>query len=157
MPGYIYVVRMADGVYKVGRTEQDYGLDLKRFRAYPRDATVVYVRECGPDVVSLETQILKKFREAFLKHLRGAEYFTGPSPPRDMIRIINEVMDFDSQYEFFKGLEKGPEFWTPLVFLQARFDAFCRERGWPKKALDVSTVHEARGDFLECAVVVGVK
>jgi hypothetical protein len=30
MPGYIYLIMMADGVYKVGRTQQDYGLRLSR-------------------------------------------------------------------------------------------------------------------------------
>jgi hypothetical protein len=35
MPGYIYLIMMADGVYKVGRTHQDYGNHLKRLKSYP--------------------------------------------------------------------------------------------------------------------------
>ena len=157
MPGYIYLIMMADGVYKVGRTQQDSGLDLKRFKAYPRDSTVVFVRSCSEyDVIRYETQVLKRFREEFGKHGRGAEYFAkGPEGP--MIRAMNEIMDVEPQNEFFKRLEKGPEFWTPLSFLQVRFDTFCRGHRYAPRPLDVDTVFERRGCLLECEIVDGVR
>jgi hypothetical protein len=153
---YIYLIMMADGVYKVGRTEQDFGLDLKRFKSYPRDSTVVFVRMCSEfDVIRYEAQILKKFREEFGKHPRGAEYFIkGPEGP--MIRMINEIMDVEPQAEFFKGLEKGPELWVPYSFLQSRFEKFCRANKYALRPLDVKTVFERRGCLLECELVLGV-
>ena len=157
MTAYIYLVRMADGVYKVGRTEQDFGLDLKRFKSYPRDATVIFVRSCSElDVNRYETQVLKKFRTEFGKHPRGAEYFIGGKEGH-MIRTINEILDVEPQAEFFKGLEKAPEFWVPYSFLQGRFETFCRAKGFAKRPLDVETVFARRGCLLECEIVDGVK
>ena len=163
MVAYLYLVRMADGVYKVGRTQQDSGLDLKRFKAYPRDATVVFVRACSEyDVIRFETQVLKRFRKEFGKHVRGAEYFaqgatTHAKTERHMILAMNEIMDVEPQNEFFAGLEKGPEFWTPLSFLQARFDTFCRGHRYAPRPLDVDTVFARRGCLLECEIVDGVR
>lgn len=153
---YIYLIRMADGVYKVGRTEQDFGLDLKRFKSYPRDSTIVFIRICSElDVIRYETQILKRFRETLGCHSRGKEYFAkGPEGP--MIRTINEIMDVEPQTEFFKGLEKGPELWVPYTFLQDRFEKFCRAHKYALRPLDVETVFERRGCLLECELVLGV-
>jgi len=161
---YVYLIRMADGVYKVGRTEQDFGLDLKRFKSYPRDSTVVFIRMCSElDVNRYESKIIKKFRETFGKHPRGAEFYQpkGPEvslvpPSLYMIRTINEIMDVEPQTEFFKGLEKGPELWAPYAFLQARFDTFCRANKYALRPLDVDSVLEARGNLSECDIVEGV-
>lgn len=156
---YIYLVRMADGVYKVGRTEQDFGLDLKRFRAYPRDATVIFIRTCSElDVTRYETQILRTLKDTCGFHPRGKEYVLpkGPRVVSCLVRIINDIMDSDPQTEFFKTLAHGPDRWTPLVFLQARFDIFCRSHRYTPRPLDVETVFEARGCVQACELVEGV-
>ena len=156
MVAYIYLVQMADGVHKAGRTEQDFGLDLKRFKSYPRDATVLFIRTCSElDVQRYETKILKNFRTKFGKHPRGSEYFQGDE--RYMIRTINDIMNSDPQAEFFETLEKGPEFWIPFVFLQAHFDTFCRVHGYAKRFLDVDTVCETRDGLVDCDIVEGVR
>lgn len=156
MPGYIYLVMMADGVYKVGRTQQDYGLDLKRFKAYPRDATIVFVRECSElDVNRFETKILKTLKEELGKHPRGSEYFVGSS--RFMILTINDILDADPQAEFLQTLEYGDDFWIPFDFLQVRFNTFCRVKGYPKRLLTVKSVVETREGLGECEIVRGVR
>ncbi len=91
MPGYIYLIRMADGVYKVGRTTQEYGPNLGRLQSYPKDSTVVYIRTCEHDIVVVERYIIRAFRTTFGKHPRGNEYFVGSEP--EMIRIINTKID----------------------------------------------------------------
>ncbi len=90
MPGYIYLIMMADGVYKVGRTFQEYGPRLNRFTAYPGDSELVYVRKCE-DANKFETLILRKCRERFGCHRRGSEYFEGPE--NEFISIIDEVFN----------------------------------------------------------------
>jgi hypothetical protein len=89
MPGYIYLIMMADGVYKVGRTQQDYGTHLKRLKSYPPDSQIVYVRKVQGDVVSIEGEIIGMFRSEFVKHIRGNEYFTGDE--NRMVDIIHGV------------------------------------------------------------------
>lgn len=89
MPGYIYLIMMADGVYKVGRTQQDYGTHLKRLKSYPPDSQIVYVSKVQGDVVSIEGEIIGMFRSEFVKHIRGNEYFTGDE--NRMVDIIHGV------------------------------------------------------------------
>lgn len=89
MPGYIYLIMMADGVYKVGRTQQDYDNHLKRLKSYPPDSQIVYVRKVQGDVVSIEGEIIGMFKKEFGKHIRGNEYFTGDE--NRMIELIHEV------------------------------------------------------------------
>jgi len=91
MPSYIYLVKMADSVYKVGRTDQEFGPNLRRLQSYPKDSTVVYTRTCEHDVVIAEGHIVQAFREAFGKHPRGNEYFVGSEP--EMVRLINSKID----------------------------------------------------------------
>jgi hypothetical protein len=91
MPGYIYMIMMADGVYKVGRTNQEYGTHLKRLKAYPGDSVIVAVQKVWDDVV-VEKEVLRRCREAFGGHPRGQEYFTGPE--REFVKIIHECIDF---------------------------------------------------------------
>ena len=91
MPGYIYLIMMADGVYKVGRTKQDYGTTLKRLRVYPGDSVIVMVQKVYDDVV-VEKEVLRRCREKFGPHLRGREYFIGSET--EFINIIHECMNF---------------------------------------------------------------
>jgi hypothetical protein len=91
MPGYIYLIMMADGVYKVGRTKQDYGTTLKRLRAYPGDSVIVMVQKVYDDVV-VEKEVLRRCRLAFGVHPRGLEYFKGLED--DFMKIIYECKNF---------------------------------------------------------------
>lgn len=86
MPGYIYLIMMADGVYKVGRTRQDYGTHLKRLKSYPADSIIIYVRKTD-DECEVERRIIDTFVKKFGKHPRGFEYFIGDEC--EMIRIID--------------------------------------------------------------------
>jgi hypothetical protein len=88
MPGYIYLLRMADGVYKVGRTNQAYGMNIQRFKSYPADSTVCLVRKYNGKLPELEKFILVEFRRRFKQHPRGYEYFTGSED--NMINVIHE-------------------------------------------------------------------
>jgi hypothetical protein len=87
MPGYIYLIMMADGVYKVGRTQQEYGTHLKRLKAYPADSSIVYTRKVANEI-QCEKEVLRVFRREFGTHPRGHEYFKGDE--ERMIEIINE-------------------------------------------------------------------
>ena len=89
MPGYIYLIMMADGVYKVGRTEQSYGMNLQRFKKYPADSIVAFVRKYNGNLPELEKMIINEFHQRFKKHIRGHEYFTGVED--DMINVIHEL------------------------------------------------------------------
>ena len=91
MPGYIYLIMMADGVYKVGRTHQDYGPHLKRLKAYPGDSIIVTVQKVLDGGV-VEKEVLRRCRDAFGDHPRGHEYFNGTE--REFIKIIYECIDF---------------------------------------------------------------
>jgi len=91
MPGYIYLIMMADGVYKVGRTQQDYGTHLKRLKAYPGDSVIVTAQKVWDEVV-VENEVLRRCREAFGCHIRGREFFIGPE--KELIKIIYECIDF---------------------------------------------------------------
>ena len=104
MPGYIYLVRMADAVYKVGRTFQEYGPNLKRFKAYPRDATVVMVLEVQ-DYVAVEHEVLRRCLRAFGGHLRGREFFVGPES--EFINIIFQCMNVTAS-EIKREVPKPP-------------------------------------------------
>ena len=86
MPGYIYLIMMADGVYKIGMTAQTIGPSIKRLGAYPGDSRTVYVRWCEGDVSDMERRLIWEFRRRFGKHQRGNEYFVGPE--ETMIDII---------------------------------------------------------------------
>ena len=88
MPGYIYLIMMADGVFKVGRTNQACGMNIQRFKAYPADSTVCLVRKYNGKLPELERLILIEFGKQFKKHPRGYEYFTGRED--DMINVIHE-------------------------------------------------------------------
>ena len=88
MPGYIYLIMMADGVYKVGRTEQPCGMNLQRFKKYPADSMVAFVRKYNGNLPELEKMIITEFHQKFKKHIRGHEYFTGVEDY--MINVINE-------------------------------------------------------------------
>ena len=100
MPGYIYLIRMADGVYKVGRTQQDYGTHLKRLKSYPADSVIVYVRKVDNEQ-DIERVILAMFVQKFGKHPRGSEYFIGDE--KEMIRIIDSVLDPKISLEWWDG------------------------------------------------------
>ena len=88
--GYIYALKAADGIIKVGRTSQDYGPSIRRLRAYPGDSVLLYVRvsECED---LMESKILKRLRELYPRHSRGLEYVDAPED--EVIAIIESVFD----------------------------------------------------------------
>lgn len=91
MPGYIYLIMMADGVFKVGRTQQEYGNSLKRLKAYPGDSVITMVMKVRDEVV-VEKEVLRRCRLAFGVHPRGLEYFRGPED--EFMKIIYECRKF---------------------------------------------------------------
>lgn len=99
MGGYIYLIVMADNVYKIGMTKQAYGLKLERFKSYPADAKLIFVRRYGGKLAELEKMILVEFRKRFIQHTRGSEYFTGNED--EMVNVINNtfmyIRDRDAQ------------------------------------------------------------
>ena len=128
MGGYIYLIRMADGVYKVGRTFHSAGPRIRRLEDYPGDSRTVYVRYCD-DEIAAETIILKKFRTEFGSHLRGKEYFVGPE--KRFIDIISREIDgtasnkspLDSTDHTFRMNIRG--FLTPEDFMTLKKDVGC--------------------------------
>lgn len=133
--GYIYLIMMADGVYKVGRTEQEYGTTLKRFKSYPADSVITYVRKVQSDPVILENQIIEILRNEFGKHPRGNEYFVGDE--NRMIEIINGIVNVKPGTVFEKHplkrfIESGnivldPTTFCPLKLFIVRYKAWCRD------------------------------
>jgi hypothetical protein len=133
MPGYIYLLMMADGVYKVGRTEQEYGTHLKRLKSYPADSVIVYVRKVQ-DEVQYEKEILCVMRNEFGKHTRGHEYFIGDE--NRMIEIINGIVNIKPVSMFDKHpLKKfiesgdimlGPSKSCPLDVVIYKYKKWCR-------------------------------
>ena len=140
MPGYIYLIMMADGVYKVGRTAQDYGTTLKRLRAYPSDSVIVMVQKVYDDVV-VEKEVLRRCREKFGPHLRGREYFIGSET--EIINIIHECMNFQNQnptpnhvkteqssaeiYLMSKNLIIRHDLFAPLLVIEEEFEIYCSQ------------------------------
>ena len=67
---------MADGVYKVGRTSQDYGTHLKRLKAYPGDSVIsmvlkAFMREWDGGRVRFTTMfqnLRTRFPDVFFKY-----------------------------------------------------------------------------------------
>jgi hypothetical protein len=110
MPGYIYMIMMADNVFKIGMTKQQYGLKLERFKSYPVDANLIFVRRYGGKLPELEKMILVEFRKRFIQHTRGSEYFTGNED--EMVNVINNTFMYirdrdahDVEMEVEKHLE----------------------------------------------------
>jgi hypothetical protein len=97
MPGYIYLIRMADGVYKIGQTGQEIGPRIKRLGTYPGDSRVVTVVWYSGTVIDAERSILRQFRNLFGSHIRGREYFMGDE--KYMINIINTTCSGQSTYQ----------------------------------------------------------
>jgi hypothetical protein len=128
MPGYIYLIQMADGVYKVGRTQQEYGTHLKRLKSYPADSSIVYTRKVQGDVVCIEHRIIETFRKKFGKHPRGNEYFIGRES--EMIDIIHaEIGDENHPLKrFIKSNEVilAPSRSCPQIVFVRRFNQWCR-------------------------------
>jgi hypothetical protein len=88
--GYIYLLRMADGVYKVGRTSQETGPRIKRMLGYPGDCRIAIIRWTD-DNENCERKIISEFKNSFGGHIRGREYFLGNE--QNMINIINRNID----------------------------------------------------------------
>ena len=146
MPGYIYLIMMADGVYKVGRTQQDYGNSLKRLKAYPGDSIISMVLKVHDDVV-VEKEVLRRCRLAFGVHPRGLEYFKGPED--EFMKIIYECNNFTPSpkapkapkvpepYRRLNDVEKylrsrnpkhGQDLFVPLAVIECAYDDFCAGR-----------------------------
>ena len=88
--GYIYALKAADGIIKVGRTAQEYGPSIRRLRAYPGDSILLYVR-VSPCEDLMESKILKRLRDLYGPHPRGAEYFSAPED--EVIAVIESVFE----------------------------------------------------------------
>ena len=136
MPGYIYLIMMADGVYKVGRTQQVYGNYLRRLKSYPPDSQIVYVRRTDGDTLMIEREIIKAFQTEFGKHIRGREFFIGNDTR--MIQIIDAFLVFQYKREL-KPLEYfmvsdhikyGPDIFCPQCVFVSRFFQYCKENGF---------------------------
>lgn len=134
MPGYIYMIMMADGVYKVGRTQQDHGTYLKRLKSYPPDSQIVYIRRVQGDVMIIEAEIIEIFRNEFGKHPRGNEYFKGDE--NRMIEIIHELVSIPPQTRMDNHPLKrfiqsrfilDPSEAFPLQVLIRIYDMWCKQ------------------------------
>jgi hypothetical protein len=138
MPGYIYLIMMADGVYKVGRTQQDYGNSLKRLKAYPGDSIIAMVLKVHDDVV-VEKEVLRRCRLAFGVHPRGLEYFRGPED--EFMKIIYECKNFTARppplpvnygetavERYLHGLntELQDDLYAPLCVLEELYEWYCK-------------------------------
>ena len=136
MPGYIYLIMMADGVYKIGMTAQTIGPSIKRLGAYPGDSRTVYVRWCEGDVSDMERRLIWEFRRRFGKHQRGNEYFVGPE--ETMIDIITtfftdpehkkSVTCSLEQFLNSEFVNKGDDLCVPLNVFVSHYYLFCTER-----------------------------
>ena len=143
---------MADGVYKVGRTQQDYGNSLKRLKAYPGDSIIAMVLKVHDDVV-VEKEVLRRCRLAFGVHPRGLEYFRGPE--EEFMKIIYECKNFTPKapvpkapkvpkvpkgpepYRRLNDVEKylrshnpkhGQDLFVPLAVIEYAYEEFCEGR-----------------------------
>lgn len=90
---YIYLIREREfinknePVYKVGRTTQERGLTIERFKAYKKGSEIIFLKSvCTTKVNSMENVIKTLFNEKFKKHNDGTEYFIGS--PDEMCKII---------------------------------------------------------------------
>ena len=136
MPGYIYLIMMADNVYKVGRTFQEFGNHLKRLKSYPADSQIVYVRRTNGDAVVLEREIIKAFQTEFGSHPRGREFFTGNDTR--MVQIIDAFLVCQYKREFkplehfmvSEHLKYGSELFCPQRVFVARFFQYCKDNGF---------------------------
>jgi|APGre2960657444_1045066.scaffolds.fasta_scaffold166307_1 hypothetical protein len=137
MPGYIYLVKTSHDVYKVGRTEQESGLFLTRFQEYPKSSVLVYVRKYEGDLSTVETSIMRAFRNEFGQPVRGNEYFRGSE--NRMLEIIDEyVVDrtvslkpTDPVTLFIEQrCIKGEGLCVPLKVFFTEFKHFCKDDGF---------------------------
>ena len=135
MTGYIYLIMMADGVYKIGRTQQDYGLRLSRLDSYPRDSMIIYIRMFEHDIHLLEANLIRVFKKEFGSHQRGREYFTGDQSK--MISIMNSCIenhtdDYKHIEEFLNSpdIVHGPDLYVPLDAFERAYMRFCYKKGY---------------------------
>ena len=143
MVSYIYLIMMADGVYKVGRTQQDCGLRLSRFDSYPRDSMIIYIRMFEHDIHLLEANLIREFKKEFGSHQRGREYFTGDQGK--MVAIINSSIqnhmdDYRRIEEFLKSpdIVHGPDLYIPLGAFELAFMRFCHKKGYRRPMFNKS-------------------
>jgi len=90
---YIYLIREREfinkneQVYKIGRTTQEKGLTIERFKAYKKGSEIIFLKSVENTHVNTIENIIKKiFNEKFKKHNDGTEYFIGS--PDEMCKII---------------------------------------------------------------------
>lgn len=96
--GYIYLIRereMVDKnmeVYKVGMTTQEPNLTIQRLKSYKKESELVHLMEVNdPDITrAVEQGIVNIFKDTFIPHPDGNEYFEGDRAR--MISIICEVV-----------------------------------------------------------------
>jgi hypothetical protein len=145
MPSYIYLIMMADGVYKVGRTEQERGLRLSRLDSYPRDSMIIYIRVFEHDIHLLESNLIRLFKKEFGNHPRGREYFIGDKAK--MVSIIHECIenhmdDYRHIGEFLNSpdLVYGPDLYVPLGAFELAFMRFCHRKGYRRPMFNKSVM-----------------
>lgn len=145
MPGYIYLIMMADGVYKVGRTQQDYGL---RLDSYPRDSMIVYIRMFEHDIHLLETNLIRVFKKEFGDHPRGREYFIGDQAIMNSC-IENHTDDYRHIEEFMNSpdIVHGPDLCVPLDAFERAYMRFCYRKKYRtpmfnKSVMQILNIHE---------------
>ena len=94
LDGFIYLIREREfintneEVYKVGATVQKgTTLQLTRLKNYKKGSQLLCACRCDPIIVfEIESKIKKIFKEKFVKHGDGTEYFIGE--PLKMLEII---------------------------------------------------------------------
>lgn len=95
---YIYLIQerenynLKNNVYKFGRCTQIPNNVIDRLKSgYKKGSKILFIMNCDNDkVVSIETNIRKKFTEIFEKHEDGHEHFIGDS--NEMIKTIFTII-----------------------------------------------------------------
>ena len=95
---YIYLIQerenynLKNNVYKFGRCTQVPNNVINRLKSgYKKGSKILFIMNCDNDkVVSIETNIRKKFTEIFEKHEDGHEHFIGDS--NEMIKTIFTII-----------------------------------------------------------------
>ena len=92
---YIYLVKLENGVYKIGRTEQEAGNSIKRLKSYPY-CTIVFVINVQVDRATyIESELIALFNTHF-ECVQGKEYFRGDGNEIKKIALNYIINDTDS-------------------------------------------------------------
>ena len=98
MTNYIYLlqerefIKTNEKIYKVGMTQKE---NFERFNQYPKGSVLLFQIICH-DCKSMEVQVIKQFKEKFIKRKDiGSEYFEGNY--KSMIDIIYSTVKEEEQ------------------------------------------------------------